>query len=151
MLQRIQFTQSGFEAARRGNGFGGLLKSFGPALRARAELSQKIERVYSGRVTVTPSEMKCIVPDRSDADPFHTGGNHSVHDLALPRNLIHAVCTGTVLSQVPRWIGSKMAVIPGDVGLTRAHSLDERRDQLCCPHRVFLYHTSRQSAAGSRQ
>ena len=121
---------SGLEGTRLSDCRRRLLQTGGQALRTRANSAQVIERVDTCGVAIAPAEAEGIIPYRPYRHSFNSRRDVAMSYPAHTGKLIDARCAGTVFTQVPRWIGGEMAVVPGDVRPGRADPLYQRWHQI---------------------
>jgi hypothetical protein len=121
---------SGFERARPGNVQWRLFQSSGQAQRAGADPSKVVESVDARIVVVAPAKVKRIVPYRFNGHSLKTRSDRARRNFRFGGELVDAEGAGTFLPEVPRWVGTDMAVIPGDLGEMGADSLHQ------CGHEI---------------
>src|SRR5262249_37577651 len=114
-----------------------------------AKFSQVVERVDARSMAVAPPEMKRIIPDCIHGLPRQIAGYAPRRHQPLAAELLDAGCTRTILAEIPRRVGTEMAIVPSDIGLRRTDALNQRRPEVgqafspgCVKRRGYLYHGS---------
>ena len=82
---------------------------------------QIIKGINSGIVSVAPAELQSIIAHRGNVHPLHSCGNVPMDYFPLPGELLDASSARAILPKVPGRIGTKMTVVPDDVGLDRTY------------------------------
>jgi hypothetical protein len=121
----IVLPRSSLKRARTHNHGRRCLQALRQAFPARANFPKEVERVDPRGMSIAPVKMECVISYGRDRYAFKGRRNAPRLNAADAGKLLHARCARAFLTQVPGRIRSKMPVIPGNIGLDGADSLDQ--------------------------